>query len=141
MGCRKVLLIEAEPEIRMALEEGLQQEGLECCSARSVEAAAHLLDEECVPAVVVLDYSFPLDDSAQLLARLREEPRLKDVPVVVTTTLPDAHRLGADLVLRKPYDLDEFLEDVKALARRGRAPDDDRPVILAADPCGPHRAS
>ncbi len=118
VGCHKVLLIEAEPAIRRVLEEGLEDEGLEFCSARTLDIARKLLDAECTPAVVVLDFSFPLDETAELLARLHTEPRLKDVPILVTSTLPEAQQLHADLVLPMPFDLDRFLRSVKTLAER-----------------------
>jgi len=57
------------------------------------------------PRIIVLDVMLPAVGGWELLARLREHPRLQGVPVVVCTILPQeqlAAALGAAAFLRKP---------------------------------------
>jgi DNA-binding response OmpR family regulator len=121
VACNRVLLVEPDPGIRSALKEGLEDEGLQFCSAPDARSARELLEQDCVPAVVVLDYPYPSDESGRVLELLHSDPRLKDVRVLVTTTLP-RHMLpvDADVVLRKPFDLEEFLLAVRSLAKGER---------------------
>jgi CheY-like chemotaxis protein len=61
--------------------------------------------ERLVPAIVLLDVMLPGLDGWELLGRLREHPRLHDVPIVVCTILPMeqfALTLGAAAFIRKP---------------------------------------
>jgi CheY-like chemotaxis protein len=58
-----------------------------------------------------------------VLVRLKSTPRLDHIPVLVLTSSlapgeqERALRLGADRFLRKPHDLDEFLNSVGSAVR------------------------
>lgn len=71
------------------------------------------------PAVVLLDIKMPRLDGLQVLERLRNDPGLRTVPVVMLTSSreePDLHRayaLGANAYVVKPVDFSQFLEAVK----------------------------
>jgi CheY-like chemotaxis protein len=67
-----------------------------------------------VPALVLVDLVMPGMSGAELLGRLRAEPALEKVPMVLmTAALPasDEPRL-ADEILRKPFELDDLLATV-----------------------------
>lgn len=64
------------------------------------------------PDIITIDVMLPGMDGWDLLGRLRGEPNLHHVPVIVCTILPQdqlAYSLGADSFLRKPVSRDEFL--------------------------------
>ena len=71
------------------------------------------------PAVVLLDIKMPRLDGLQVLERMRAEPALKTVPVVMLTSsreepdLQRAYGLGANAYVVKPVDFAQFLEAVK----------------------------
>lgn len=70
------------------------------------------LAEEVHPRVIVLDVMLPGIDGWELLARFREHPRLRGVPVLVCTILPQeglAKSLGATGLVRKPVTQVAFL--------------------------------
>ena len=84
------------------------------------ERASKFLDEaeakeQAVPALIILDLNLPKKTGRELLARVRQSPLLKDVPVVVfssseaETDRQDALRLGANRYITKPSNLDAFL--------------------------------
>jgi CheY-like chemotaxis protein/transcriptional regulator with XRE-family HTH domain len=78
---------------------------------REPEQAMHLAEELAVRAIV-LDIMLPGVDGWELLGRLREHPRLREVPVIVCTILPQeqlALALGAAAFLRKPLSREAFL--------------------------------
>jgi CheY-like chemotaxis protein len=63
------------------------------------------LAEEIEPRVIVLDLMLPGIDGWEILGRLREHPRTRDIPIVVCSILPQeqlALTLGAAAFLRKP---------------------------------------
>ena len=73
--------------------------------------------------VMILDLNMPKVGGLEVLAKLRKMPEMESLPVLVLTSslAPDeqaqAMRLGADRFLRKPADLDRFLNDVGAAVR------------------------
>lgn len=68
------------------------------------------------PDLVLLDLNLPGIDGREILAAIKSDPDLQLIPVVVLTTsdadsdIREAYRLQANSYLRKPVDLDEFIE-------------------------------
>jgi CheY-like chemotaxis protein len=68
------------------------------------------------PDLVVLDLNLPKVSGLRVLERLRASPKCGDTPVAILSTCPlpsercDAARLGANLVLEKPTELEGFSE-------------------------------
>jgi DNA-binding response OmpR family regulator len=76
------------------------------------------LAREVTPDVVILDLMLPRLSGLEVLARLNEDERLKEVPVLVITawneTREDVLAAGADDFVAKPFDP----EDLKAAVNR-----------------------
>ncbi len=68
------------------------------------------------PDLVLLDLNLPGIDGREILASIKRDPDLQTIPVIVLTTsdadddIREAYRLQANSYLRKPVDLDEFIE-------------------------------
>lgn len=83
-----------------------------------------LRDEEEKPQLVVLDVMLPGIDGVELLRRMRNEPVLERVPVVMATAKGTEYDkiqgldLGADYYLTKPFGVMELVSCVKAVLRR-----------------------
>ena len=110
MAPQRVLLIDDEPDIRLIAELSLAQVGgLEVTLAAS-GAEGLRLAETCNPDVILLDMMMPEMDGMATLARLRDNPKLRDVPVVFLTAQVAAHdraeylQMGAVGVIAKPFD-------------------------------------
>lgn len=105
-----------DPDIREALALALELDGYQVASARNGLEAWELLGRTA-PSLVLLDLAMPVLDGAGLLARIRDDARLRALPVVVITAFSalagDVRALASDC-LHKPLDLDTVL----ALASR-----------------------
>lgn len=116
-----ILLVEDDVAIREAVSECLSAEGYRVDAASDgAEALARLADGER-PALLVLDLVMPVMNGAELVARVRAEPRLADVPVLLMTaaiSAPGAELPEVDAKLVKPFDLDDLLSAVARLALR-----------------------
>jgi CheY-like chemotaxis protein len=67
---------------------------------------------EAAAQIIVLDVMLPGVDGWELLGRLREHPKTRDVPIIVCTILPEeelALTLGAASFIRKPVSRGAFL--------------------------------
>lgn len=68
------------------------------------------------PDLILLDMNLPGIDGREILSLLKRDLRLQTIPVIVLTTsdaasdIHEAYRLGANSYLRKPVNLDEFIE-------------------------------
>ena len=83
-----------------------------------------LTGEKEKPELVVLDVMLPGVDGVELLRRMRDEPALERVPVVMATAKGTEYDkiqgldLGADYYLTKPFGVMELVSCVKAVLRR-----------------------
>jgi CheY-like chemotaxis protein len=73
------------------------------------------------PGLILLDVKLPKVDGRKVLGRIKEDPDLQRIPVVMLTTseredeVSDAYRSGANSWVTKPVQFTEFMEKVKAL--------------------------
>jgi CheY-like chemotaxis protein len=74
------------------------------------------------PDLVLLDYRMPRCDGVEVLAHLHHRCRLPSVVLWSNTLeqldIASAHKLGADLVCKKPSNLHEFTQIIDRLAAR-----------------------
>jgi two-component system, chemotaxis family, response regulator Rcp1 len=79
--------------------------------------------EAPTPGLIFLDYNLPRANARELLHEIKEDPRLRVIPLAVLTTsdadkdIRDAYELHANCYLRKPVDLDSFFETIRSAAR------------------------
>ncbi len=73
------------------------------------------------PALVMLDLKLPKIDGLEVLRRLKSDPQLKTIPVVMLTSsreerdLVESYRLGVNAYVVKPVDFQAFVTAVKEL--------------------------
>ena len=128
----RLLVVEDEEKVALALREGLEGEGYEVVVETTGEGAFFRLARERFE-VVLLDLMLPGRDGLEILAALRRQGL--DTPVVVLTardTLEDrvvGLDAGADDYLVKPFAFAELLARLRAVGRRGRAVDAERLAV------------
>ncbi len=118
-GSETILLVEDEPAILDMLVEVLGGEGYATLTAPDGMAALELLAHR-VPDLVLTDAMMPRLDGPGLVRRMREEPALGEVPVVLTSAVlrPDVGEVPGVTFLAKPFDLDELLAAITAALGR-----------------------
>ncbi len=110
-----VLVVDDNEALRENLAEALQLEGYAVAVAANGQAALERLAQDPAPGVVLLDFKLPGMSGADLLARIRGDPRLAGVRVVMTTGSTGIRSLtgSADAVLMKPFGVRELLAALK----------------------------
>jgi CheY-like chemotaxis protein len=74
-----------------------------------------------VPDMILLDLNLPRKDGREVLAEIKEDPKLKRIPVVVLTTskadedIIRTYNLHANAYITKPVDLSRFIEIMHTL--------------------------
>jgi CheY-like chemotaxis protein len=109
-----VLVVEDDPDMRESMESVLSYAGHSITTvADGLEALTWLAGNRPHPCVILLDLMMPGMNGFELRSRLRADPRLADIPVVVLTGAGGmADRGAAELqaeILRKPIDLRDLL--------------------------------
>lgn len=73
------------------------------------------------PALILLDLNLPRKDGRKVLAEIKEDPHLQNIPVVVLTTsaaeedILSSYKLRANCFITKPATLRQFARVVKSI--------------------------
>jgi chemotaxis family two-component system response regulator Rcp1 len=73
------------------------------------------------PDLILLDLNLPKKDGREVLDDIKNDPQLREIPVIVLTTSDDeadvhrVYRLHANCYLTKPVDMDEFIRKVRGI--------------------------
>ena len=117
---KKILIADDEPNIVISLEFLMQRNGYEVKTAGDGEAAL-LLVNEFRPDLILLDIMLPLKSGYEVCQKIRENPDLGAMKVVMITAkgrdieVAKGLALGADAYITKPFSTQDLLDQVKRL--------------------------
>ena len=126
-----ILLVEDDPDIRESFRDLLQYNGYHVLEARTGKDALKLLEQDPLPALVLLDMMLPVMSGNELLHAMRQSDRTAKVPVVILSTGTKlmgskdlaryASTYGVSAALAKPISPDRLLEVLQRLVPRDEA--------------------
>ncbi len=120
------LVVDDSITVRRVTQRLLERNGMRVLTARDGMDAVGLLQDH-VPDIILLDIEMPRMDGYEVAAHVRNDARLKDVPIImITSRVGEKHRaraieLGVDDYLGKPYQEAELLDAIAPLVERRRA--------------------
>ena len=125
----EILIVDDNPgDVRLtveALKDGRVQNRLHTAKD-GMEAIAFLrrkgkYSNAPLPDLILLDLNMPRMNGSQLLAEIKEDPALKQIPVVILTgsrereDIVKTYNLHADCYVNKSIDLEQFIKTVKSI--------------------------
>ena len=131
------LVVDDSITVRRVTQRLLERNGMRVLTARDGMDAVALLQDH-VPDIILLDIEMPRMDGYEVAAHVRNDARLKDVPIImITSRVGEKHRaraieFGVDDYLGKPYQETELLEAIAPLVERTRAAREARVEAAAA---------
>jgi CheY-like chemotaxis protein len=125
----EVLLVEDDPGDVLITREAFEEHGVGNrlhVVSDGVEALAYLRGEEPYtdavrPDLILLDLNLPRRDGRQVLEEIKNDARLRSIPVVILTTskldedILRSYELHANAYVAKPVDLDQFMKAVRQI--------------------------
>ena len=120
---KTVLIAEDNPANRELLRELLEIRGYTVMEACNGQEALSLL-EQTLPDILLLDIGMPIMDGFGVIHKIRDNPRLKSLPVVAITAYAmegDCERIlqsGFDGYLSKPVNSRTLEEELDRQMRR-----------------------
>jgi CheY-like chemotaxis protein len=119
----KVLVADDEIHIIHVVAIKLRNNGYEVIAANNGLEAYDLACRE-KPDIVVTDYQMPLMTGIELITKLRQDERTKDIPVILLTARSFAvsqeqqESLGVSACLSKPFSPKELLKTIQDILHR-----------------------
>jgi len=126
MNRTKIMIVDDDPELRLALKLRLRANHYDTVSACDGYSAIALAQKER-PNLILLDLGLPAGDGYVVLKRLQDSDSLSDIPVIVLTARdPQANedrslQAGAAAFFQKPVDNHELWEVIQATLRNDAA--------------------
>jgi len=122
MASARIIIADDDPAILQTMTWVLKEHGYDVGSATSGRELVALLEER-TPDLLLLDVMFPDVDGFQLLERIKNDDRWRDMPVLMISSLPPEEAavktlgLGASDFVRKPFRVRELLARIQAQLR------------------------
>lgn len=122
---KKILFIEDEESLQLAMGEALQKKGYDVSKALDGETGLTIAKKH-VPDLVLLDLVLPRKNGFEVLEELKKDSTTKNVPIIVLTNLEGsgdiekALALGATTYLVKAnYNLEDILAKIEGVLAHG----------------------
>jgi two-component system alkaline phosphatase synthesis response regulator PhoP/two-component system response regulator VicR len=116
----RILAVDDEPNIVRLIQVNLERHGYQVETANNGAQALTKIKANR-PDLVVSDVMMPEMDGFELLANIRRDPTLMDLPVIMLTAkaqdrdVMQGYQTGADMYLTKPFNPQELLQFVKRI--------------------------
>ncbi|MFZ2082684.1 MAG: response regulator [Xanthobacteraceae bacterium] len=115
---KRILVIEDQEDNRQILRDLLGSVGYEITEAWDGEAGVAAAKEQR-PDLILMDIQLPLMDGYEATRRIKADPELKKIPIIVVTSYAlsgddgKAHAAGCDAYVTKPYSPRLLLAKIK----------------------------
>ena len=110
----RVMIVDDDEDLRESLDVLLTRRGFLVVSASNGQDALESIDPDDPPGLILLDLMMPVMNGWQLRARLLEDVRLAEIPIVLLSGVADLTFEAAPLrtvaALVKPVDLERLYE-------------------------------
>lgn len=121
---KKVLIVDDEPHIRMALSFLVQKEGYQVAQAENGKVAVQLL-KEFTPDVAILDVMMPEMDGLSLAKHIRNTANLNRTAIIFLTAKGtqddrfEGYQTGAEVYLTKPFENEHLINTLNEVVQFG----------------------
>ncbi len=121
MPKKKILAVDDEKEMLALLEKRLLASGYDVFTAANGQDALAIARREQLD-LIILDILMPEMDGSETAARLHEDPKTKDIPILFLTCLftkreehLEGHEVGKNFFVAKPYEAEDLLGEIKSI--------------------------
>jgi DNA-binding response OmpR family regulator len=129
MPIKKILLVDDDPDVRLAMHVRLKANGYDTCFASDALTSVTEARKQ-QPDVIILDLGLPGGDGFVVIERLKRHPSLAVIPIIVVSARDvsgnqeRAIKAGAKVYLQKPVDNAELLAIIRQTLGEAEQPGD-----------------
>ena len=121
---KKILIVEDDKFLRELILKKLKDEGFDTFDAADGDAGLKKI-KEVKPDLVLLDLILPSIDGFEVLSRMKEDPSVKAIPVIILSNLGQKEeverglKLGAyDYLIKAHFTPGEIVEKIRDILKK-----------------------
>ena len=122
-----IMVVDDDPNLRVLLQQMLAFRGFVVVEAENGEDALEKMEQVHLDAIV-LDVMMPVLDGITVCRRMRQNPKFKDVPVIMLSgkvhqaAVQEGLEAGATKYLCKPIPMTELIAEINSVLPVQQAP-------------------
>jgi DNA-binding response OmpR family regulator len=115
-----ILVVDDEADLLSTIQARLKWKKFNVLTALNSREGLEIAASE-KPDLILLDNNMPVMNGLEMLAQLRENPELKNTPVIMVTAVCEAHDIAAASsfgivdYITKPFDFTELTEKISEI--------------------------
>ena len=115
---KRILVVEDQKDNRQILRDLLGNAGYDLIEAENGEQALDIIAKQR-PDLILMDIQFPVMDGYETTRRIKADPQLKAIPIIVVTSYAlegdeaKARAAGCDAYVSKPFSTRQMLAKVR----------------------------
>ena len=125
MSKERILIIEDDKHISKLVQYNLEKTSFDSTVVEDGEEALDILSKQGVD-LIILDIMLPKMDGFEVCRLIKQDPKLKNIPIIMLTAKGEevdrivGLELGADDYVVKPFSPRELVLRIKAILKRGK---------------------
>ncbi|WP_457623082.1 response regulator [Persephonella sp.] len=113
---KKILIIDDNNHNRLLVKMVLEKKGYYVIEAQSgrdglLKAVSEDID------LIILDMMMPEIDGWEVMEKLKDDPKTKDIPIIIFSALDDLESIPASGYIPKPIDINQLLQTVSEVMK------------------------
>jgi DNA-binding response OmpR family regulator len=122
---KKIMVVDDEPDILMTVGQMLEMVGYEVIRATNGNECIEKLNDEAQtnPDLIVLDIMMPEISGWDVAAKIKENPKWNNIPIVFLTAKGDTMSIGmgqmaSEDYIVKPFDVKDLIDRIQKILGR-----------------------
>ncbi|MDD5004903.1 MAG: response regulator transcription factor [Candidatus Omnitrophica bacterium] len=134
MPKEQILIIEDDKHISKLVKYNAEKAGYDCTAVDDGEEALRILTKQGAD-LIILDIMLPKTDGFEVCRLIKQDPKLKNIPIIMLTAKGEevdrivGLELGADDYVVKPFSPRELVLRIKAILKRGKQEESSKDII------------
>ena len=122
---KTILIVDDNPSIIMVVKKGIERisKEYEVIGINSGKECLEYLEKNETPDLILLDIMMPEIDGWNLFAKIKEKPKLDNVPIVFLTAKTDDYSIGfgkttATDYIEKPFEIEDLKKRIDEILKK-----------------------
>ena len=115
---KKIIVVDDEPDVIYSIKEGLRND-FEIIGANSGKQLFQTLESN-IPDLILLDIMMPEMNGWQIIKKLKQNEKMKNIPIIIVTARKDkiaenAGRFYAEDFIEKPFSISDLKNRIEKI--------------------------